>query len=231
MCSGVYNRSTGTPETVVKDSLRSTAFFVGSLTSFAISLRLRAVALALRASRSKNHYTHSAMMADHGRIQDHQAQRGLLQVVYRCDCRCRTGRLRSGKRLHDHPAQWLRDLGKDAAGAGRYVQGNGASERLFSAFHTGKFPSEGSRTRGRICSRSGCRDSRRGFETRRTAGDPADVGDDHLEYVPELDPVLSGSAVTPQSMVQCRSVGNADTPVPENHGILVAGRPYRSRDL
>ena len=70
-----------------------------------------------------------------------------------------------------------------------------------------------------------------GSEARRAADRPADIGNDHLEYVSELDSVLSRSAAADQSMVQRRAMGNAHASVSADHRVSLAGRSHRARDL
>ena len=70
-----------------------------------------------------------------------------------------------------------------------------------------------------------------GAEARRAADRPADVGDHHLEFVSELDSVLSRSAAAHQSMVQRRPLGNAHAAVSAHDRVPVAGRPHRARHL
>ena len=168
---------------------------------------------------------------NYGRSEDHQTQRRLLEMVHGRDCGSRTGGLRAGQGLYDRPAQWIRHLGKDAAGSRRHVQGDGTSECLFPAVHSRELPSERSRTRGRIRSRSGRRDPRRRGEAGRAARDPSHIGNHYLEFLPQLDPVLSRPAAPHQSMVQRGAMGDANALVSPHDRVPLAGGPHGARDV
>ena len=146
-------------------------------------------------------------------------------------------------RMHGHQALRLRHLGEDARRAGQDVQGDGASERLFPALHPQILLLEGGSPRRGL--RQGVRrgnalppeerprrQGRRRGSRRKTRGGAhraPHLGDDHLEYLQELDPVLPRPADPVQPVGQRRTLGDAHAPVPAHRGVPLAGGTYGAR--
>ena len=154
----------------------------------------------------------------------------------------RPGRELRRARLHGHQAARLRHLGEDAAGPRPHVQGHRPRQRLFPAVHPQVVPGAG-RGDGRGL-RQGVRRRHalpaqgspgQGLQVdpdgqaRRRADHPADVGDDHLEHLQELDSELSRPAAAHQPVVQRRPLGDAHPALSAHGGVSLAGGPHRPR--
>ncbi len=124
----------------------------------------------------------------------------------------------------------------------RMFKDTGPRQRLFPAVHPQIVPGQGRGdgrglrqgmrrrhplpAQGRQRARAGRRS--RG-QARRRADHPADVGNDHLEHLQELDSELSRSAAAHQPVVQRRPLGDAHPAVPAHGRVPLAGRPHRPR--
>ena len=73
------------------------------------------------------------------------------------------------------------------------------------------------------------RRGRSGGEAGGGADHPADLRDDHLAHLQELDPELPRSAAAHQPVVQRGALGDAHAAVPAHGGVPVAGGPHRPR--
>ena len=143
-------------------------------------------------------------------------------------------------RLHGNQALRLCHLGENAGGPGQDVQGHGTPERLLPALHPQVVLLERGRPRGRLCqgvrrghplppekrSRGQGRRGRSRCQTRRGADRPSHLGNDHLEYLQGLDPVLPRPAAPLQPVGERRTLGDAHPPVPAHGGISLAGGPH-----
>ena len=118
-------------------------------------------------------------------------------MVQRVGGKGRFGRAVGCARMYGNQALRIRNLGKDAASAGRYVQGNRTRKRLFPLTYPEIIPQPRSGTRGRLCQRV-CRSNalsseerpewrRRSGRPRRKAGrgahHPSHFGNYHLEHL------------------------------------------------
>ena len=79
------------------------------------------------------------------------------------------------------------------------------------------------------CRRRLGRRGRPGGQARRGADRSTDVGDDHLEYLPRLDPILSRPAPADQPVGQRRPLGDAHTPVPAHCRVPLARGSHSPR--
>ena len=70
---------------------------------------------------------------------------------------------------------------------------------------------------------------RSGGEARRGADRPADLRDDHLAHLQELDPELPRPAAAHQPVVQRGALGDAHAAVPAHRRVPLAGGPHRPR--
>ena len=168
---------------------------------------------------------------------------GLFPVVSRHRQARRAGRELRRARLHGHQAARLRHLGEDAAGPRPHVQGHRPRQRLLPAVHPQDRSSPRKRRWPRASPRSapssrttGSRpipgkglDRRSRGEARRAADHPADLRDDHLEHLQELDSELPRPAAAHQPVVQRRALGDAHAAVPAHGRVPLAGRPHRPR--
>ncbi len=141
----------------------------------------------------------------------------------------RAGGLQPGSRVHGHSPQRLRHLGADAEGAGPDVQGYRPPERLLPAVHPAELPRAGGGARRGIRARDGGRHPRRRQGAGGAAGRPADLGDDHLCDVRQVDPELPRPPGTHQPVGQRGSVGDANPPVPPHDRVPLAGGAHGPR--
>ena len=166
-------------------------------------------------------------------------------MVQRRDHAGRAGGPLAGARLHGDPPARLPHLGADAAGVGRHVQGDGSPERLLPAVHPDELPGKGGRARRGVRQGSragdahpshGDREGRRAgaharssVRARGAPGRAADVGDDHLRDVRQVDSELPRPAAAHEPVVQHRALGAPHPTVPPHDGVPVAGRAYGAR--
>ena len=156
--------------------------------------------------------------------------RGRFQcLVQRADRPRGIGGLQPGTRLHGHPAERVRHLGADAEGAGPDVQGHRPPERLLPALHPAELPLARGGARRGFCARDRGRHPRRRQGAGGAARRPADLRDDHLRDVRQVDPELPRPAAPDQPMGQRRALGDAHAPVPPHDGVPLAGGPHRAR--
>ncbi len=125
----------------------------------------------------------------------------------------------------------------------RMFKDTGHVNAYFPAFHPQVVPREGRadgrglrqgvRRRHALSAQVGAGQGRRRRsrgEARRGADHSADLRDDHLEHLQELDSELPRSAVAHQSVVQRRPLGDAHAALPAHGRVPLAGRTHRPRD-
>ena len=111
-------------------------------------------------------------------------------MVYRYLSQREARGLQPGQGLHGREAAGLCDLGEDPGGLRQALQGDGAPELLLPDAHPDELPPEGEGPRRGLQARARGGDPRRRGGARRAALRAADLRDDHLVDVQELDPVL-----------------------------------------